>query len=357
MSIRLGVIGAGSWAMSSHLPNFAKHEDVEFVAVARRGPDALCRVQDRFGFDTASEDYRDVLAEEPDVVLVASPSGLHHEHALASMEAGAHVLLEKPVTIDPAQAWDLVDTSRRLDRAVTVAFGWSFLPMVRQAKALMTDPGIGVIETVSIYMSSPTRELLSMTGAYPQADPDTTPDPQTWTDPAFSGGGYGQAQLSHALALSLGVCDQRVKAAFARMSAPLAAPVELHDAVVLEYDDGAIGTMHGAANHTGAGRNKHQLVVQAVGSEGQFRIDVEREDLWLYRSDGRDVRPALSTEAGAYDCAGPVDTILELARGHDPLNPAPIELGARTVEALDLAYRSAGSGRLEYRQSTEEETR
>jgi predicted dehydrogenase len=351
MSIRLGVIGAGSWAISSHLPNFAKHEDVEFVAVARHGSEALRRVQDRFGFRVASEDYRDVLAAEPDVVLVASPSGLHHEHALAAMEAGAHVLLEKPVTIDPTQAWDLAEASRRLDRAIAVAFGWSFLPMVQQARLLMTDPGIGAIEAVSIYMSSPTRELLSMTGAYPEADPDTTPDPQTWTDPALSGGGYGQAQLSHALALSLGLCDQRVKGAYARMSAPLAAPVELHDAVVLEYDDGAIGTLHGASNHTGAGGNKHQLVVQVVGSEGQFRIDVEREDLWMYRSDGRDIRPPVRDGAGAYDCAGPVDTILEFARGHDPFNPAPIELGARTVEALDLAYRSADSGRMEYRQS------
>lgn len=346
MSIRLGVIGAGSWAISSHLPNFAAHPDVEFVAVARHGDEALRRVQQTFGFGSASEDYRDVLAHDLDVVLVASPSALHHEHATAAMEAGAHVLVEKPFTTHPAHAWDLVATSRRLGRHVTVAFGWNYLPMLREAKRLMTDHGIGTVESVSIYMASPTRELLSNTGAYPQADPDTVPEQRTWTDPGLSGGGYGQAQLSHALGMSLWLLDQRVSAAFALMTSPLDAPVELHDAVVLRYDDGAIGTLYGGSGHTGAGGNKHQLVIQAVGSEGQVRVDVEREDLWLYRADGTEIHAELPADAGAYDCVGPVDTILELARGRDAVNLAPAELGARTVEALDLAYASARSGAL-----------
>ena len=350
MTIRLGVIGAGSWAISSHLPNFARHHDVEFVAVARHGDEALQRVKDTFGFQFASEDYRDVVSHDLDVVLVASPSSLHCEHALAAMESGAHVLVEKPVATDPQQAWDLVAAAQRLGRHVAVAFGWNFMPMLREAKRLMTEVGIGRVEAVSIHMSSPTRELLSNTGAYPQADPDTVPEQPTWTDPALSGGGYAQAQLSHALGMSLWLLDQRVDGAFAVMASALDAPVELHDAIVLRYDDGAVGTMFGASNHVGAGENKHQLLIQAVGAEGQFRIDVEREDLWLYRHDGTDHRPDLAPGAGWYDCIGPVDTILELARGRDVFNWASIELGARTVEALDLAYRSSATGAFESRQ-------
>ena len=66
--------------------------------------------------------------------------------------------------------------------------------------------------------------------------------------------------------------------------------------------------------------------------------------------DGTDHRPDLAPDAGSYDCIGPVDTILELARGRDVFNWAPIELGARTVEALDLAYRSSASGGFEVRE-------
>lgn len=79
--IRFGVIGGGSWAVSSHLPTFAKHEDVEFVGVSRHGKEALERIRANFGFKVASENYVDVLSESVDVVLVASPSGLHYEHA------------------------------------------------------------------------------------------------------------------------------------------------------------------------------------------------------------------------------------------------------------------------------------
>ena len=112
--LRLGVIGAGSWAVASHLPNFAKRRDeVEFVGVCRKGPELLAKIKDDWGFSVASEDYHDVIDAGMDICLVASPHGLHHEHAKAALEAGAHVLCEKPFTVDPADAWDLVQTAER----------------------------------------------------------------------------------------------------------------------------------------------------------------------------------------------------------------------------------------------------
>ena len=347
--LRLGVIGAGSWAVASHLPNLARHADeIEFVAVSRLGRALLDRIRERYGFATASEDYRDVIAAGIDICVVSSPAGLHHEHAKAALEAGAHVLVEKPVTIDPRQAWDLVETARRVNRHVVVSFGWNYKPMVRQAKRLMeTGGGIGQIEQVTIHMASVTRELLSNTGAYPASAPDAVPEAATWTDPALSGGGYGQAQLSHALGLALWLTGLRGKQAFAFMSAPLSAPVELHDAIALRYDNGAIGTLAGGASHAGANNNKHQLEVRAIGSEGQFHIDLEREIVWRYRRPDDDVRLDLEPDAGVYDCVGPIDALVDLARGHDVENCSPIELGARTVEILDAAYRSARSGVVE----------
>ena len=343
--VRLGVIGAGSWAISSHMPNFAKHEDVEFVAVARHGSEALTRIKEKFGFKHASEDYRDVLDAGVDVVLVSSPSGLHYEHAKAAMEAGANVLVEKPVTIEAAQAWDLVETAQRTGRQATCAFGWNFSPMLHKAKTLMSEVGIGQIEAVSIVMASQTRELLSNTGAYPEADKDTVPEQRTWTDPNLSGGGYGQAQLSHAFGMSLWLLDQRLKGAFSLMKSVMNAPVDMHDAISVKYTDDSIGTVFGASNHVGAANNRHQLVIAAYGDEGQFRCDVERDQVWLYRPDGTDIDVDLPPDAGHYDCNGPVDTIVELTRGNDVGNDAPLELGARTVEALELIYQSAHEGR------------
>lgn len=346
--LRVGVIGAGSWAVASHLPNFAaRGEEVELVAVARKGPELLEKIRSDFGFQLGSEDYRDVLDAGVDACLVASPSGLHFEHAKAAMEAGAHVLVEKPFTIDPAQAWELVEVAERTGRHLVVAFGWNYKPMVREIRALMDEHGIGAIEQCTIQMASATRELLSNTGSYPGAAPETVPEQATWTDPAVSGGGYGQAQLSHALGLGLWLTGLRGEQAFALMSAPLDAPVELHDAISVRYEGGAVGTVAGGSCHVGAGDNKHQLAVRAIGSEGQLHVDVEREIAWLWRNDGYEARVEIAPDGGAYDCDGPADALVDLALGKQVLNASPGELAARTVELLDAAYRSARSGALE----------
>jgi predicted dehydrogenase len=346
--LRLGVIGAGSWAVASHLPNFAKRRDeVEFVGVCRKGPELLEKIRNDFGFEMASEDYRDVLAADIDICLVSSPHGLHYEHAKAALEAGAHVLCEKPFTLDPAEAWDLVGTAERNERHLLIAYGWNYLPWVREAKRLMDEHGIGEVEQSAIQMASVTRELLANLGDYPDASPDAIPEQATWTDPQIAGGGYGQAQLTHALGLALWLTGLRGESAFALVKAELSAPVEHHDAVVVRYDNGSIGTMSGGSCHLGAGENRHQLEFRAIGSEGQFAIDLERDFLWLWRSDGFEARPDVPERAFFYDCDGPPNALVDLALGREVENCSPAELGARTVEILDAAYRSADSGRIE----------
>ena len=346
--LRLGVIGAGSWAIASHLPNLAERGDeVEFVAVARKGPELLQAVEQRFGFQVASEDYRDVLDAGIDICVVASPSGLHHEHTKAAMEAGAHVLVEKPFTLTASDAWDLVRIAERLQRHLVLGFGWHYRPMVSDFKHLLDERGgIGQIEQMTVQMASVTRELLANTGAYPAAAPESVPEQATWTDPRVSGGGYAQAQLSHALGLALWLTGLRGEAAYALMSAPLDAPVELHDAIAARYLGGAIGTVSGGSCHVDANDNKHQLEVRAIGSEGQLQIDVEREIAWLWRPDGEVRLPSVDGD-GAYDAVGPANVLVDLALGRDVENCSPAELGARTVELLEVAYRSAQSGRLE----------
>lgn len=236
--VRVGVIGAGSWAIASHLPHLAKHDDLEYVGISRKGPEILKKIADRYGFKVASEDYRDVLNAGVDICVIGSPTGLHHEHAKAALEAGAHVMCEKPVTIEPEHAWDLDATAKRLGRELIIAFGWNYMPMMQEAKALMEKYGIGDLEHLTIHMSSMTRELLSNTGAYPDATPESLPDEKTWTDPKLSGGGFGQAQLTHALGMGLWITGARAESGFALMSAPMNAPVEMHDAMMKKIESG-----------------------------------------------------------------------------------------------------------------------
>jgi predicted dehydrogenase len=347
--LRLGVIGAGSWTVSSHLPNLQRwRDDVEFRIVNRRTPELLEKIKNTFGFQMATTNWEDVIAERCDIVIVGSPVGYHHLQTKAALEAGAQVLCEKPFTIDPADSWDLVAAVRRTGKDVIVAYGWNYRPMVVQAHELMHDDGgIGEIEQLTIHMASATRELLSETGSYPDADPELVPQAETWSRPQTSGGGYGQAQLTHALGVALWLTDLRGQDVFALMSAPLGAKVELHDAISVRYTNGAIGTLGGGSCYRGAGNNRHQVYLRAIGSKGQLMVDLERNVLWRYRSPSDDRNVPLDQEAGLYDCRGPVDALVLAGLGRPYSNNSPAELGARTVEILDAAYRSAKGGRIE----------
>jgi predicted dehydrogenase len=349
--LRVGVIGAGSWTVASHLPNLVRRRDageVEFTIINRRNPELLGKLKDKFGFQKSTTDWQDVIAEGCDVVVVGSPPGYHFQQAKAALEAGAQVMCEKPFTIDPADAWELDATVKRTGNQLFVAYGWNYRPMVIQAHRMMhEDGGIGEIEHVSMHMDSVTRELLSETGDYPGADPEAIPQPDTWSRPETSGGGYGQAQLTHLLGVVLWLTDLRGKQAFSLMTAPLDAKVELHDAVTLRFTNGAIGVMGGASGHLGAANNRHAVELRAVGDKGQFHLDLRDNVLWRYRAGGDEVRVPLESDAGLYNCQGPVDAAVDAALGKQPSNNSPAELGARTVEILEAAYRSAASGKLE----------
>jgi len=130
------------------------------------------------------------------------------------------------------------------------------------------------------------------------------------------------------------------------MSAPLDAPVELHDAIAVRFSSGAIGTIGGGSEHHGPTNDRHKVDVRMIGSTGNFHIDLEREVVWRFKGAQDSVQLPVQPGDGIYDCIGPVDNLVELALGRGT-NNSPGELGARTVEILEAAYRSAASGKVE----------
>ena len=89
--VRVGVIGAGVWASTSHLPTLMTRKDeIEMVGVCRKGIGELNKVAQDFGFQVMSEDYRDVLNQGIDLCVVSSPVGFHFEHAKAALESMVH---------------------------------------------------------------------------------------------------------------------------------------------------------------------------------------------------------------------------------------------------------------------------
>jgi predicted dehydrogenase len=347
--IRVGIIGAGSWAISSHIPNFLSRPEVELVVVHRIEEDVVQKVKNKFGFQYATTNYKEVLQHQLDIVLVGSPTALHFEHTKAALQSGAHVLCEKPFTRYASEAWELDQLAKQKQLHLLLAYGWNYKRIITEAKRVMVEKGVGNVESIMVHMASPIRQLMQNTGGYHGNADQFATNPSTWTNPQLSGGGFAQAQTTHSLGIGLWLSELRAKEVFAHMYH--AGPqIDLHHTFSIKFTNNAIGSVFGASNPLGANKfsmNKHQLEVRIFGNEGQLIVDLERELMWWFRSNEQQFALDLKENEAAYDCNGPVETIVDLALGKPVNNHSPAELGARVVEVLEAAYLSAASGRHE----------
>jgi predicted dehydrogenase len=102
------VVGTGWWAELEHLPGLQSRPEVELVALCGRNPERLAAAADRFGIPDRHADWRAMLARARlDVLTIVTPNVLHHPIARAALEAGVHVICEKPLAMDAVQAREL----------------------------------------------------------------------------------------------------------------------------------------------------------------------------------------------------------------------------------------------------------
>lgn len=339
---RLGFIGAGWWATTNHMPILRARKDVEFVCVCRRDQELARRIQQDFGFAHTAADHRDLLAHDLDGVVVSTPHPLHAEHAKAALEAGCHVLVEKPMTTRAEDARELVRIAQAKGLHLVVSYGWHYRPLSVRAKQLMDEGLVGQIEHVECFMGSPGKNLFSGTSFDHPEDAYLPPDLATYADPETSEGGFGQGQLSHAVGLLIWLTGLQAESVFARMS-NVGFPVDMYDALTVRFKGGAIGSVSGAVTVPAGGR--FQLDLRIFGSEGVLLFDIDRERLDVYRHDGNHRILEVSRDDGAYRCDGPPHEFVELILGLTDRNSAPGGVGMRAVEIIDAAYRSHERGK------------
>ncbi|MCB1495074.1 MAG: Gfo/Idh/MocA family oxidoreductase [Bauldia sp.] len=339
---RIGVIGAGWWAVVNHIPLLQTNPDCEVVAVNRLGAPELAAVQTQFGIAQGFEDYREMLdTVEMDGVVISSPHILHFEHAMAALEKGCHILVEKPLTTKAAEARTLVAAAKEAGREIVVPYGWNFKPMAAEAARLVA--GVGRVEHIILQMANALDDLFAGQPMLETEGAMFRPPPSTWADPKRAGG-FGWGQLVHALGLLFRVVDLEPREVFA-ITGQSPADVDYYDAAAVRFAGGATGSLSGAATLP-KGRPV-QIDLRIFGSGGMLVLDIERERLELRRRDGNDEVIALSPGDGAYSCEEPLAVLVDLCLGRPTDNGAPGLVGLRAIEVLDAMYRSAASGRME----------
>ena len=142
--VRVGVLGAGAWANFAHLPGFKRDTRCKLVAIA--DPQlALARdASERFDIPTVSANHRDLIERDDiDLIDVCTPSHTHFDLAWAALEAGKHVLCEKPVAYDFHETRRAAALARSKGLKTKLGFTFRYAPSMRYMRELVREGFVG----------------------------------------------------------------------------------------------------------------------------------------------------------------------------------------------------------------------
>ena len=139
-TLRIGVLGAGAWAQLAHIPGWLRDPRCEVVALCDVAGDRARDVAAHFAIPEATDDWQALVSRpDLDVIDIATPSHTHLELATAALDAGKHVLCEKPVAFDYRQTLRAAELAKRKGLKTKLGFTFRYSPGVQYAKALLDE--------------------------------------------------------------------------------------------------------------------------------------------------------------------------------------------------------------------------
>ncbi len=343
---RVGVIGT-SWAARVPLPTFVSYPGIEVTAICSARLERAQETARRFGAALACDDYRALVASpEVDIVYVGAPVHLHREMVLAAAAAGKHVLCEKPLALDGAEAQEMLAAVRAAGVAHVASFFVRPFESHQHVKRLIAAGALGELRQLSVTHF-----------------PGWQRGEWSWLDSADHGGGYLGAVGAHFIDLARDWLGE-----FASVSAQLRTWVrDADDAAgvrrTVDADDafaltgamrsGAICSIQFARNvPPGRGRR-----IELYGSEGSATVDGDevRGSARVYVARRGDAapsevtlpptqRPAAVRESAVPIFGAMIHALLSAIESGSEVGPS-FEDGLRCQEVLDAARLSAAEGR------------
>ena len=348
--VRVGIVGAGWWATRAHLPAVVANPDAELVAIAEPINDKRDRAVAAFDPQRAYSSHKEMLnAETLDAVVVAVPHVAHYQVALDVLEAGAHLMLEKPMVVEHAHATRLLREAAAHRAEIVVGYPYHYNQQVLAVRDWVAAGEIGDLLYVHSLFASVVWDLFRG-DVHLVADAVgftiTPTGVDTYGDPAVSGGGQAVVQVTHSAALLLFMTGLTAVEVFAFMENK-DLQVDLVDAMAVRFEGGCLGTI----GSTGSTVRTQQdlLEYRLYGTEGHILFDLAAAELALYRADGSTERnpprpaPGPRTYTDTYPEDAPVNNLVDVVMGRDE-NRSPPQLAADVVGLLEAAYASARDG-------------
>ena len=142
--VRVGLLGAGAVAQVAHLPAYRRLRNARLVAICETEAPKRRALRERTGVDHAVESIEELLEiEEVEAVDICLPSHLHREAAVRCLEAGKHVLCEKPLALDPREVTDIVAAAERSGRSLLVGMNNRYRDDAILLKDFIEDGALG----------------------------------------------------------------------------------------------------------------------------------------------------------------------------------------------------------------------
>jgi predicted dehydrogenase len=153
--VRWGILSTSNFAQAKIIPALRKCERVEVAAIASRDHARAEEAARKFGIPKAYGSYEELLADsEIEVIYNPAPNHLHVPWSIKALEAGKHVLCEKPIGLGAAEALKLLDASKKYPRLkIMEAFMYRHHPQWRRAKRLVEEGGVGALRTINSFFS------------------------------------------------------------------------------------------------------------------------------------------------------------------------------------------------------------
>lgn len=342
--LNVGVIGAGSWATSAHIPGIIRHERAHLRAVQNRTQSKAERVAKDFGADLAFDNYEElVLAENLDAVVVSSTPNIHYEQAKFALEQGKHVLIEKPMTFTVAQAQELCELATEKGLELLVSCPWHYTRHGMEARRLISEGILGDIKMIAVLMTNPVDQLMKGINTSPTHGLNNVyvePNKGSYSDPKVAGGGQIYTQVSHVGAYLTFLTGAQPDEVYAKFDFA-GSENDIYDILNITMDNGTLVNLSSTGATPLTIRNYE---VRIYGTKGILLLELWKGSMAYYPFEGRHKDyPALS-EAEIYPDEGPVLNFIDACLGLAP-NESPGELGMAAMKIIAAASLSNKSGK------------
>jgi predicted dehydrogenase len=268
--LRLGMIGGGRGAFIGGVHRIAARLDDRYELVAgvfssdpqrsrESGAELLLDAQRSYTSVEEMIKGESARTDRVDVVSIVTPNHLHHSAAKRFLEAGFHVICDKPMTTSVADADDLVSTAERTQRVLAVTYNYSGYPLIRQARAMIAAGDLGEVRLVQVEYAQDWLTTLLEAEGQKQA---------SWrADPKQAGAAAAVGDIgTHAFHLAEFASGLRVAQLAADLSTHVAGrKLDDNAQMLLRFANGARGSLWASQVAPG---NENGLRLRIYGSKG-----------------------------------------------------------------------------------------